>query len=172
MRRRSRRVFTAAERAELWYRYKTGESIKGIGRALGRDNASILSVLKPMGGLGRITCFALVTNSENQYDILPLLIAVERRIATLARGDQEFPQSLLTRSADKRMSLKNLDSATLALSVASPGCREHEQPCNDAHRPSRSLRRLRAPRNALLPHRRQTRAAVRPVGSDAQSPPA
>jgi len=39
-----------------------------------------------------------------------LLIAIERHIATLAIGDQEFPQSLLTGSADKRMSLKNLDS--------------------------------------------------------------
>jgi hypothetical protein len=39
-----------------------------------------------------------------------LLIAIERHIATLAIGDQEFPQSLLTWSADKRMSLKNLDS--------------------------------------------------------------
>lgn len=31
-------------------------------------------------------------------------------MATLAIGDQEFPQSLLTWSPDKRMSLENLDS--------------------------------------------------------------
>ena len=60
--------------------------------------------------LRRIARFPLVTNGKHNYNILPLLIAIERHIATLAIGDQEFPQSLLTWSADKRMSLKNLDS--------------------------------------------------------------
>ena len=58
----------------------------------------------------RIARFPLVTNGEHQYNVLALLITIWRYIATLAIGDQEFPQSLLTRSADKRMSLKNLDS--------------------------------------------------------------
>jgi len=60
--------------------------------------------------LSRMASFPLVPNGEHQYNVLPLLIAIERHIATLAVGDQEFPQSLLTRSANKRMSLKNLNS--------------------------------------------------------------
>src|SRR5271170_1546902 len=60
--------------------------------------------------LCRIARFPLVTNGEHQYNVLPLLITIERHIATLAIRDQEFPQSLLTWSADKRMSLKNLCS--------------------------------------------------------------
>ena len=53
--------------------------------------------------------FSLMTNGEHQYDILPLLVAIERHITTLAVGDQEFSQLLLTWSADQRMSLKDLD---------------------------------------------------------------
>ena len=59
--------------------------------------------------LRRIASFPLMTNSEHQHDILLLLIAIERHIATLAVGDQEFSQPLLTWPADQRMSPKNLD---------------------------------------------------------------
>jgi hypothetical protein len=51
-----------------------------------------------------------MTNSEHQHDVLPLLIAIERHIATLAIGDQEFSKPLLTWSANQRMSPRNLDS--------------------------------------------------------------
>jgi hypothetical protein len=60
--------------------------------------------------LRRIARLPLVTNGEHQYKVLALLKTIERDITTLAIGDQEFPQSLFTRSADKRMSLKNLNS--------------------------------------------------------------
>jgi hypothetical protein len=50
-----------------------------------------------------------MTNCEHQHDIVPLLIAIERHIATLAVRDQEFSQPLLTWPADQRMSPKNLD---------------------------------------------------------------
>lgn len=60
--------------------------------------------------LRRIARFPSVADGEHQYNALPLLIAIERHIATLAIGNQEFPQFLLTRSADKRMALKNLNS--------------------------------------------------------------
>ena len=60
--------------------------------------------------LRRIACLPLVTNGEHQYNVLALLITIDRHITTLSIGDQEFPRSLFTRSADKRMSLKNLNS--------------------------------------------------------------
>ena len=44
-------MFTAAECAELWRRYKTGESILAIGRALGRGGSAVHRVLQCTGGI-------------------------------------------------------------------------------------------------------------------------
>src|SRR6266851_8473470 len=41
MGRRFHRGFTAAEKAELWDRWKRGESLKAIGRAFGKPSSSI-----------------------------------------------------------------------------------------------------------------------------------
>jgi len=43
--------FTAAQRQELWDRYQSGESLKAIGRALGKPSSSIYGQLKPTGGI-------------------------------------------------------------------------------------------------------------------------
>lgn len=51
MRRGRRRMFTAAECAELWRRYKAGESILAIGRALGRGGSAVHRVLRCTGGI-------------------------------------------------------------------------------------------------------------------------
>jgi IS30 family transposase len=52
MRRGRRRLITAAEGIELWRGYKAGESIQGIGRALGRNRSSVNRVLQSTGGIG------------------------------------------------------------------------------------------------------------------------
>jgi hypothetical protein len=49
MRRGRRRIFTAAQCAELWRRYKAGESILGIWRALGRGGSAVRRVLECTG---------------------------------------------------------------------------------------------------------------------------
>ena len=59
--------------------------------------------------LRRMASFPLMTNGEHQHDILLLLMDIERHIATLTVGDQDFSQPRLTWSADQRVSLKNLD---------------------------------------------------------------
>jgi len=41
MERRFHRGFTAAEKTELWDRWKRGESLKAIGRAFGKQSSSI-----------------------------------------------------------------------------------------------------------------------------------
>jgi hypothetical protein len=41
MRRGRPRIFTDAECAELWRRYKAGESVLGIGRALSRGGSAV-----------------------------------------------------------------------------------------------------------------------------------
>jgi IS30 family transposase len=52
MRRRTkRRFYTAAESAEIWYRWRKGEGLKSIGRVLGKPSSSIFNHLSPAGGI-------------------------------------------------------------------------------------------------------------------------
>ncbi len=46
-----RRGFTAAERTELWDRWRRGESLKAIGRAFGKPSSSIYYQVAPHGGI-------------------------------------------------------------------------------------------------------------------------
>jgi hypothetical protein len=48
---RFHRGFTAAEKTELWDRWKRGESLKAIGRAFGKPSSSIYFVVAPHGGI-------------------------------------------------------------------------------------------------------------------------
>src|SRR4051812_6476604 len=48
---RFHRGFTAAEKAELWDRWKRGESLKAIGRAFGKPSSSIYFLVAPHGGI-------------------------------------------------------------------------------------------------------------------------
>ena len=48
---RRRRMFTAAESAEIWDRWQRGEGLKLIGRVFGRTSSSIFQHLKPHGGI-------------------------------------------------------------------------------------------------------------------------
>src|SRR3979409_2134538 len=51
MGRRFHRGFTAAGKAELWDRWKRGESLKAIGRAFGKPSSSIYFLVAPHGGI-------------------------------------------------------------------------------------------------------------------------
>ena len=46
-----RTMITAAESAELWERWKKGEGLKSIARALGRWHSSIGAHMQPSGGI-------------------------------------------------------------------------------------------------------------------------
>ena len=48
---RFRGGFTAAEKTELWDRWKRGESLKAIGRAFGKPSSSIYFLVAPQGGI-------------------------------------------------------------------------------------------------------------------------
>src|ERR1700720_745532 len=52
MERRFHRGFTAAEKTELWDRWKRGESLKAIGRVFGKQSSSIYFLVGPHGGVG------------------------------------------------------------------------------------------------------------------------
>src|SRR6202140_5336550 len=51
MGRRFHRGFTAAEKTELWDRWKRGESLKAIGRAFGKPSSSIYCLVARHGGI-------------------------------------------------------------------------------------------------------------------------
>ena len=42
--------FTAAQRAELWDRWRKGESLKAIGREFGKPSSCIFAHIRPTGG--------------------------------------------------------------------------------------------------------------------------
>jgi IS30 family transposase len=46
-----RRLYTAAESAEIWDRWRKGEGLKSIGRVFGKSSGSIFSHLMPFGGI-------------------------------------------------------------------------------------------------------------------------
>jgi IS30 family transposase len=51
MARQGRRIFTAAESAEVWDRWQRGEGLNFIGRVFGKTSSAIFAHLKPHGGI-------------------------------------------------------------------------------------------------------------------------
>lgn len=49
-----RRPMSAPEKAELWQRWKAGESVSDIGRALGRDHSAVCYVVAARGGIAPV----------------------------------------------------------------------------------------------------------------------
>ncbi len=48
---RTRTYYTAEQKAEMWDRWKLGESMSSIGRAFNRESSSVYSQLSPTGGI-------------------------------------------------------------------------------------------------------------------------
>jgi hypothetical protein len=48
---RTRINYTPAQKAEIWNRWKRGESMSSIGRAFGRASSSMFGLLSPTGGI-------------------------------------------------------------------------------------------------------------------------
>jgi hypothetical protein len=53
MKQRRRIYYSAAQRADIWDRWKARESMSSIGRWLDRESSSVFSVLSPTGGRRR-----------------------------------------------------------------------------------------------------------------------
>ncbi len=51
VKKRQRRMFTAAESAEVWDRWQRGEGLKAIGQVFGKTSSAIFAHLKPHGGI-------------------------------------------------------------------------------------------------------------------------
>jgi hypothetical protein len=57
MRQGRRYGLSAAEKADIWRRWKAGESLHEIGRAFGKDHGSIQFLLSQHGGLAALRGF-------------------------------------------------------------------------------------------------------------------
>src|SRR2546422_3717750 len=76
---RARRVYSASERRELWERWRRGESISEIGRALARAPGTIFTTLKEHGG---------ITPPERRRSRLALTLSEREEISRgLAAGE-------------------------------------------------------------------------------------
>ena len=45
------RGYSEAQRAEMWERWRRGESLKAIGRVFGKEGGSVFGQLAPYGGI-------------------------------------------------------------------------------------------------------------------------
>jgi hypothetical protein len=87
---RFHRGFTAAEKTELWDRWKRGESLKAIGRAFGKPSSSIYFLVAPHGG------------------IRPALRRRSRRALTLSEREVISPGCVKTSTSRERAELFSL----------------------------------------------------------------
>jgi IS30 family transposase len=93
--RRSRRGYTSAEVAELWERWRRGESQKAIGRRLGKESSSIYARLKITGGIcprQRRRSIRVLSLAEREE--ISRGIAAHRSIRTMARLLRRSPSTI------------------------------------------------------------------------------
>lgn len=86
MKRRLRPRVTVADKAEIWERWRRGESTELIGRALGKHHASVYFQLAPSGGIRpveRRRSRLALTLSEREE--ISRGIALQRSIRAIAR---------------------------------------------------------------------------------------
>jgi IS30 family transposase len=116
MRRGRRRLFTEAECAELWRMYKAGESILGIGRALGRGGTAVHRVLQASGGITPgIRCRSSRVLSLVEREEISRGIAAGSTIRAIAKGLNRAPstvsQEVCRHGGRKRYRAAEADSA-------------------------------------------------------------
>jgi hypothetical protein len=98
---RFHRGFTAAEKTELWDRWKRGESLKAIGRAFGKPSSSIYFLVAPHGG---------IRPAQRRRSRLALTLA-EREV--ISRGVARYMSQLDT--ADRQTAAAEEPSETVLL---------------------------------------------------------
>jgi IS30 family transposase len=92
---RPRRGLSAAQKTELWMRWKVGESMSDIGRALLKNRASIFRVLAVHGGIARPArrrATRALTSVEREQ--ISRGLAAEQSIRAIARALQRSPSTI------------------------------------------------------------------------------
>ena len=88
----ARRGLSVEQRTDLWARWKAGESMSDIGRALGKHPASIFAVLAVRGGIAqpvRRRAEQALTSAEREQ--ISRGLAAEQSIREIARTLQRPP---------------------------------------------------------------------------------
>ncbi len=86
MSRRIRPGLTVAAKAELWDRWQRGESLKSIGRALGKPSSSIYCHLAPHGGIRPAPrCRSRLALTLAEREEISRGVAAQRSIRSMAR---------------------------------------------------------------------------------------
>jgi IS30 family transposase len=86
--------WSAAERVELWRRYKAGESLRSIGRALDRRGGSIWKQLEPLGGIARQRRRSARVLSLAEREEISRGLAAEVSIRSIAKGLGRAPSTV------------------------------------------------------------------------------
>ncbi len=87
--------FTPAQSAELWDRWRKGEGLTSIGRALGKPSSSIFNHLSPTGGIrspGRHRALRSLTLAEREE--ISRGIVAQRSIRSMARSLGRAPSTV------------------------------------------------------------------------------
>ncbi len=98
-----RRGFSIAERTDLWARWKAGESMSDIGRALHKHPASIFAVLAVRGGIARAArrrAERALTSADREQ--ISRGLAAEQSIREIARTLERAPSTIQPRSQSQR----------------------------------------------------------------------
>jgi IS30 family transposase len=89
------RIFTGSECGELWRMYKAGESVLGIGRALGRGASAVRRVLEVTGGIAPAArCRSTRVLSLAEREEISRGIAAGSTLRAIARGLNRAPSTI------------------------------------------------------------------------------
>jgi hypothetical protein len=119
---RPRIYYNAEQKAEMWDRWKKGESLKAIGRVFDRPSSSVFNQLSPSGGIrppprqrSRIT----LTLSEREEISRGIVcdLSVRTMAALLGRSPSTviFLKALIYRYTLRQDSMPSLDSSMSVL---------------------------------------------------------
>jgi IS30 family transposase len=86
--------WSASERAEMWRRYKAGESLRSIGRALGRGGASVWAQLQPFGGIAAQHRRSARVLSLAEREEISRGLAADASIRSIAKGLGRAPSTV------------------------------------------------------------------------------
>ena len=98
---RQRRALSMTAKADMWTRWKAGESMSDIGRALGKPPASIFALLAVHGGIARPPrCRAPRALTEAEREQISRGLAAEQSLREIART-LERPASTISREVTR-----------------------------------------------------------------------
>jgi IS30 family transposase len=96
------RGLSAEEKAELWRRWKAGETVAQIARTLGKHELALFRVVRPLGGIApRIRCRSRLALTLAEREEISRGLCARRSIRQIARVLGRSPSSVSREIARK-----------------------------------------------------------------------